>query len=102
IIGSCTTDLEEITSEEESIKGADRLWHQFRFSVGAPDTEARFRDAVKQAQQEDPNTREYPSLFAWHGSSLRLRNWHSIIRHGLWFKHVVNGRAFGDGKYLDF
>ncbi|THU91820.1 hypothetical protein K435DRAFT_829796 [Dendrothele bispora CBS 962.96] len=98
IIGSCTADLEEITSEEECIKGADRLWHQFRFSVGAPDAEARFKDAVKQAQQEDPNTREYPSLFAWHGSP--LRNWHSIIRHGLWFKHVANGRAFGDGVYL--
>ncbi len=53
---------------------------------------------------------------AFHGSS--LRNWHSvshltfdfsaftiltisqIIRHGLWYKEVANGRAYGHGTCL--
>ncbi|KAK7447667.1 hypothetical protein VKT23_013923 [Stygiomarasmius scandens] len=33
IVGSCTADLEEITSGEEHIKNTDASWHQ----VGAPD-----------------------------------------------------------------
>jgi len=35
---------------------------------------------------------------AFHGSP--LKNWHSIIRHGLWFKHIAHGRSCGNGVYL--
>lgn len=39
-----------------------------------------------------------PTIFAWHGSS--LHNWHSILREGLHFNEVVNGRAYGNGVYF--
>ncbi|KAM4059221.1 poly(ADP-ribose) polymerase catalytic domain-containing protein [Hirsutella rhossiliensis] len=41
---------------------------------------------------------EFPSLFAWHGSS--LGNWHSIIRTGLDFETIANGRSYGNGVYM--
>ncbi|KAF8078632.1 hypothetical protein FPV67DRAFT_1604087 [Lyophyllum atratum] len=97
-VASCTAHLEEITSSEESIKNLDPGWRQFRFSVGSPDAEAKFRGAVAQAQQTNVNAMVYPSLYAFHGSA--LRNWHSIIRHGLWYEVIANGRAYGNGVYL--
>ncbi|RDB28698.1 hypothetical protein Hypma_015532 [Hypsizygus marmoreus] len=97
-VASCTAYLEEITSGEESIKNMDPGWRQFRFSVGAPDAEAKFKAAITDAQAKDVNALSYPSLYAFHGSP--LRNWHSIIRHGLWYKQVAHGRAYGHGVYL--
>ncbi|KAJ7458741.1 hypothetical protein B0H11DRAFT_2286534 [Mycena galericulata] len=98
-VASCTAYLEEMSSSEnQCIQGVDSAWRQFRFSVGAPDAEAKFQKAVKLATESDTNAKRYPSLYAFHGSG--LRNWHSIIRHGLWYKVVANGRAFGDGVYL--
>ncbi|KAF7320888.1 UBIQUITIN-CONJUGAT-2 domain-containing protein [Mycena chlorophos] len=97
-VASCTAYLEEMSSEEMSIQGLDPVWRQFRFSVGAPDAEAKFQKALEMAKSSDNNAKKFPSLYAFHGSA--LRNWHSIIRHGLWFKQVTNGRAFGDGVYL--
>ncbi|KAL2436489.1 hypothetical protein ABEF95_011156 [Exophiala dermatitidis] len=41
---------------------------------------------------------EHPTLFAWHGSG--LWNWHSILRQGLHYQHVVSGRRYGDGVYF--
>ena len=38
-------------------------WRQFRFSVGAPDAEAKFRVAVQTAQEENAKARQYPSLY---------------------------------------
>ncbi|KAF9266711.1 hypothetical protein L218DRAFT_895759 [Marasmius fiardii PR-910] len=98
IVGSCTAYLEEITDPSENIRNIDRSWRQYRFSVGAPDAEAKFKESVEKAQAVDVNCRQYPSLFAFHGSP--LKNWHSIIRHGLWFKNVAHGRAYGDGVYM--
>jgi len=63
--------------------------------VGAPDAEAKFQKAVAFAKGQNANAKAYPTLLAFHGSP--LRNWHSIIRNGLWFKEVANGRAYGDG-----
>ncbi|KAJ7753671.1 hypothetical protein DFH07DRAFT_868677 [Mycena maculata] len=98
-VASCTAYLEEMSSSEnQRIQGVDSAWRQFRFSVGAPDAEAKFQKALKSATETDANAKKYPSLYAFHGSA--LRNWHSIVRHGLWYKTVVNGRAFGDGVYL--
>ncbi|KAI5302233.1 Sorting nexin, cytoplasm-to-vacuole targeting pathway/endosomal sorting [Ascosphaera pollenicola] len=69
---------------------------QFRFAQGAPDKEQRFNNAVLETQRRR-NT-EVPTLYAWHGSL--LRNWHSILREGLNFDKVVNGRSFGNGIYM--
>lgn len=66
--------------------------------MGAPDAEAKFQAAVKVAQAKNVNAIRYPSIYAWHGSA--LRNWHSIIRNGLWFKDIANGRSYGDGVYF--
>ncbi|KAJ3823174.1 hypothetical protein F5880DRAFT_1613100 [Lentinula raphanica] len=96
-VGSCTAYLEEISSEEEKIVNVDNSWKQYRFSVGAPDAEAKFKAAVEESKAKDSNARKYPSLYAFHGSP--LRNWHSIIRNGLWFKTISHGRAYGHGGY---
>lgn len=68
-------------------------WLQFRFASGAPDKEQRFLNSISKKTSGS----QYPTLFAWHGSP--LQNWHSIIREGLNYKEVHNGRAFGDGCY---
>ncbi|KAJ2925630.1 hypothetical protein H1R20_g11464, partial [Candolleomyces eurysporus] len=98
IVGSCTALIEEITSGDELIQNLDKNWRQFRLTVGAPDAEAKFNTAVKLASAADKNASKYPVLYAFHGSP--LRNWHSIVRHGLWYKHIANGRAYGNGVYL--
>ncbi|TBU25270.1 hypothetical protein BD311DRAFT_764945 [Dichomitus squalens] len=98
IVASCTAHLEELTSDEEQVKNIGSEWRQFRFSVGAPDAEAKFRTALQQAQRENANARRYPSLYAFHGSP--AKNWHSIIRHGLWFRDIAHGRAYGNGVYF--
>ncbi|KAI5891455.1 uncharacterized protein SCHCODRAFT_02629145 [Schizophyllum commune H4-8] len=97
-VASCRSYLEEITDEEYLIKNIDSEWRQFRFTVGAPDAEARFRASIEAAVKKDQNAMNFPSIFAFHGSG--LRNWHSILRHGLWFKDIVNGRAYGHGVYF--
>ncbi|RPD55194.1 hypothetical protein L227DRAFT_579837 [Lentinus tigrinus ALCF2SS1-6] len=97
-VASCTAHLEELQSEEDQVKNIGPEWKQFRFSVGAPDAEAKYRQAIVQAQTESRKAREYPSLYAFHGSP--AKNWHSIIRHGLWFKNVAHGRAYGHGVYF--
>ncbi|OKL63495.1 hypothetical protein UA08_01552 [Talaromyces atroroseus] len=65
---------------------------QFRFAQGSPDKEEKFMSAVREVKSE------YPTIFAWHGSS--ISNWHGIIREGLHFKKVSNGRAYGHGVYM--
>ncbi|KZT30052.1 hypothetical protein NEOLEDRAFT_302770 [Neolentinus lepideus HHB14362 ss-1] len=97
-VGSCTALLEEITSDEDMVKNIGDDWRQFRFSVGAPDAEAKFKTALEEAKRQSPHAVAYPSLYAFHGSP--AKNWHSIIRHGLWYKTVAHGRAYGDGVYF--
>ncbi|KAL4763344.1 putative ubiquitin conjugating enzyme [Aspergillus foveolatus] len=69
---------------------------QFRFAQGAPDKEQRFVAAVNKTAKR--LNLQYPTLFAWHGSP--LHNWHSILREGLHYKEVVNGRSCGNGIYM--
>ncbi|OOO13475.1 PARP catalytic domain protein [Aspergillus oryzae] len=69
---------------------------QFRLAQGAPDKEQRFVSAVKSLSSS--HNAEYPTLFAWHGSP--ISNWHSILREGLHFKGVLNGRSYGHGVYM--
>lgn len=97
-VGSCTAHLEEITSKEDMVQNIGIGWKQFRFSVGAPDAEAKFRAALRTAQGQDRNAVLYPYLYAFHGSP--AKNWHSIIRHGLWYKTITHGRAYGHGVYF--
>lgn len=69
---------------------------QFRLAQGAPDKEQRFVNAVNTASAR--LGLQYPTMFAWHGSP--LQNWHSILREGLHFKTIANGRSCGDGVYM--
>lgn len=80
-------------ASEQRVQGAQGML-QFRFAMGAPDKEARFNSAIK----SNSASKIHPTIFAWHGS--RLENWHSIIRHGLNFENIVNGRAYGNGVYF--
>jgi ubiquitin-conjugating enzyme E2 Q len=70
-------------------------WVQFRFAQGAPDKEQKFHKAL--SLKKGSISEEFPTLFAWHGSA--VHNWHSIIRSGLDFNQIANGRAFGNGCY---
>ncbi|KAH7925790.1 hypothetical protein BV22DRAFT_408192 [Leucogyrophana mollusca] len=97
-VASCTAHIQELTSEDELLRNIRPEWRQFRFMVGAPDKEAKFKTAVDAATRQDANANKYPTIFGFHGSN--LKNWHSIIRHGLWFKEVINGRAYGHGVYF--
>ncbi|KAF8881664.1 hypothetical protein CPB84DRAFT_1817227 [Gymnopilus junonius] len=94
IVGSCTAHIEVIESGEERIKNLDPSWRQFRMTVGSPDAEAKFKEAINLATKENSDAKKYPVIYAFHGSP--LKNWHSIVRHGLWFKTVAHGRAYGD------
>ena len=67
-----------------------------RLVVGSPAKEHLLKKAVE-ATSTDENSQKYPTLFAFHGSS--VSNWHSILREGLHFKKTVNGRAYGHGVY---
>ncbi|KAL4889341.1 hypothetical protein BDV59DRAFT_210390 [Aspergillus ambiguus] len=78
---------------KQKVSGMDG-YLQFRLAQGAPDKEARFVQAVKAGSEKS----KYPSLFGWHGSP--LHNWHSILREGLHFKEMVNGRSCGNGVYM--
>ncbi|KAG1868338.1 hypothetical protein DFJ58DRAFT_858928 [Suillus subalutaceus] len=91
-VASCTAHLQELTEEEDQVQNIGSQWRQFRFMVGAPDKEAKFKYALEQETCGDSNAKNYPTLYAFHGSP--LRNWHSIIRHGLWYKTVANGRVY--------
>ncbi|KAI0731453.1 hypothetical protein C8Q72DRAFT_822449, partial [Fomitopsis betulina] len=97
-VGSCLAHLEELQLPEDRVANIDPNWRQFRFSVGAPDAEAKYNIALQKVQQRNANAVCYPSLYAFHGSP--LKNWHSIIRHGLWYKTIANGRAYGNGVYF--
>lgn len=73
--------------------GSDQ-WMQFRFVQGSPVSEQAFEKAVAELER----TTNTPTLFAWHGS--RQKNWHSIVRTGLDFSTMENGRACGNGVYF--
>ncbi|PTB70023.1 hypothetical protein BBK36DRAFT_1166224 [Trichoderma citrinoviride] len=74
-------------------------WMQFRFLQGTPERERIFtREIATLSSESKKDMAIFPTIFAWHGSS--LHNWHSIIRTGLDFNKVINGRSFGDGVYL--
>lgn len=81
---------------QEQIPGVNSGYVQFRFAQGSPDKELRFQRALNELGIQ--KTKKHPTIFAWHGS--KLSNWHSILRQGLDYNQVQNGRAFGDGVYF--
>ncbi|EPE33440.1 UBC-like protein [Glarea lozoyensis ATCC 20868] len=99
-VDECPSQIElEVASEkirlDQRISNIEHTYVQFRFSQGAPDKEQRFLSALNENRNKlNP---KYPTVFAWHGSA--LFNWHSIIRSGLDFKEISNGRAHGNGVY---
>ncbi|KAF1812150.1 hypothetical protein P152DRAFT_458561 [Eremomyces bilateralis CBS 781.70] len=104
---ACIFQVDNLIGGEEKKGGEneERLlgmpgWLQFRFAMGAPDKEQRFLDQVEKVSER--LQLNHKTFFAWHGSP--VENWHSIIREGLHYNSVVNGRAYGDGCYhsLDF
>jgi hypothetical protein len=48
----------------------DSNYRQFRFSVGAPEAETKFKQAVQNAQQTNRNALDYPSLYVRTGGEL--------------------------------
>lgn len=84
------------TRQQEIIPSMGNACVQFRFAQGNPDKELRFQRSLKDLEAQT-NTK-FPTIFAWHGSS--LPNWHSILRQGLNFHTTQNGRAFGNGVYF--
>jgi ubiquitin-conjugating enzyme E2 Q len=88
------SSLESDDSDEGLVVGMPG-YMQFRFVSGAPDKESRFVKAVKTTAHRSMS--KIPTIFAWHGSS--LSNWHSIVRDGLNYDKVTNGRAYGNGVY---
>ena len=98
---SCIIQVDNLDGDsrkipEERVTGMPE-YMQFRFAQGAPDKEQRFISSMRSELQQMKDS-SYPTLFAWHGSA--LYNWHSIVREGLHFNEVVNGRAFGNGVYF--
>ncbi|EPE06278.1 ubiquitin conjugating enzyme [Ophiostoma piceae UAMH 11346] len=75
------------------------MWLQFCFFHGPPNAEAQFESELASClaagKIENPTC---PTLLAWHGS--KIQNWHSILRTGLDYQEIVNGRSFGNGVYF--
>ncbi|KAJ5937361.1 hypothetical protein N7454_004661 [Penicillium verhagenii] len=87
--------LQDYADPSHLIRGMNG-YTQFRLVQGAPDKEERFLRAIE--MQALVKNMKKPTLFAWHGSP--VDNWHSILREGLNYKKITNGRACGDGVYL--
>lgn len=124
IVASNTAYLKLIEEEDELVQGVPTSYRQCTFSlppsssfdderradempgeivrlvVGSPAKEHLLKKAIESASAIDANAARYPTLFAFHGSS--VKNWHSILREGLHFKTTVNGRAYGHGVYCAF
>ncbi|KAI8947097.1 hypothetical protein F4801DRAFT_595838 [Xylaria longipes] len=90
-VNSSDTGDKRLDRSQEKVSGLDG-WIQFRFAQGSPEKEARFLDALREV--DGPQR----TILAWHGSA--VGNWHSIIREGLNFNVMANGRAFGHGVYF--
>lgn len=98
-IASCTSYIEEITSSAERLQGVDGQYHQFRFSVGSPQAEAKFRAAVDTATKADANAKKYPTIyvrsFALSSENCRLIVYH---RHGTVLCSETGIRLFARGS----
>lgn len=96
IVASNRSCILQDRDDPEHLVNEMRHYIQFRLVQGAPDKEQRFLRAID--QHATAKKSQYPTLFAWHGSP--IQNWHSILREGLHYKEIRNGRACGDGVYM--
>lgn len=97
--GTDETDGTDLAHEPwTKVQGIGPGWMQFRFLQGSPEKERLFEAEMTRLRQTPFTASKPPSIFAWHGS--RFKNWHSIIRTGLDFQTVENGRANGHGVYF--
>jgi ubiquitin-conjugating enzyme E2 Q len=87
-----------LTSNPNKVQGIPSRWMQFRFLQGTPERERLFMEELTAVAQSESPESQFPTIFTWHGSP--LENWHSIIRTGLDFDTVLNGRSCGDGVYM--
>ncbi|KAI0137213.1 polymerase [Xylariales sp. AK1849] len=91
-VDECPLDSEGgLARHDERITGVDG-WIQFRFAQGSPEKEVQFQEELKRVAKPQK------TILAWHGSD--ICNWHSIIRQGLDYKYIANGRAHGNGVYF--
>jgi len=58
----------------------DPNYKQFRFSVGAPEAETKFKQAVQSAQQISRNAMQYPSLYVRVAWMLSATFWLTLCR----------------------
>ncbi|ETS79094.1 hypothetical protein PFICI_08947 [Pestalotiopsis fici W106-1] len=91
IVGDDREDAASLARPSERISGVDGMI-QFRFAQGSPEKEVSFDKELKTV------IKPQKTILGWHGSN--LVNWHSIIRNGLDFKVIANGRAHGNGVYF--
>ncbi|KAJ3279636.1 hypothetical protein HK104_001273 [Borealophlyctis nickersoniae] len=93
IICSNRSYFRELVDPKERLVGVTSSYKQFKMVTGSPDKEERF---MKERNKECANL-PIKSLWAFHGSP--MANWHSILRHGLHYKKISHGRAYGNGIY---
>ncbi|KAM0251740.1 hypothetical protein ACHAQJ_008015 [Trichoderma viride] len=86
------------TPNPNKVQGIPPHWMQFRFLQGTPERERLFVNELTAVSHSGSPESQFPTIFTWHGSA--LPNWHSIIRTGLDFNTVQNGRSLGDGVYM--
>ena len=92
IVMSNTAHIKKLDKPEQMIAGLYSAPHQFKMTISTPAKESSF--------QTHKVSHQGNTIFAFHGSP--LSNWHSILRSGLNFDKVLNGRAYGHGIYHAF
>ncbi|RSH89058.1 hypothetical protein EHS25_002724 [Saitozyma podzolica] len=115
VVGSCRAYLKEAKPGEGVLNSmANALYantygsygsnvtasavRQFTFVVGSPEQETNFKKEIETAQSTHENCKAYPTILAFHGSA--AERWHNILRLGLNFDEMANGRSYGDGVYF--
>lgn len=96
IVASNRSCIIQDNLEPQHLVSGMKDYIQFRLVHGAPDKEQRFLHAINEHAMKKKS--KYPTIFGWHGSP--VYNWHSILREGLHYRQVSNGRACGDGVYM--
>ena len=69
--------------------GQDPVWRQFRFTLGAPDAEYKYKKEVERAQENDANARLYPSLYV----SDVIAGCTAVVALTLWFRPFMDLRS---------
>ncbi|KAK4700785.1 ubiquitin-conjugating enzyme E2 Q, partial [Phenoliferia sp. Uapishka_3] len=76
IVASNTSYLKLIEEEDELVQGVPKEYRQFRLVVGSPAKEHLLETNIAAAQAVDANALRYPTLYAWHGSAVKVTWFH--------------------------